>query len=465
MDAALAHTYVRRMEREDLTEDLSYERLGDTSFAHVASRPILRLRRGDQRAHVEIVLLDGDHSIDVSVQPAAVVDLVNGHARRLGRDPNAWRATLWRAMRDDAERWRMWSSTPRGDLSRLLGGLGHPMLAAAYDAGAAAVTEIPKWASPGFARPNAAGAAVELFGTRCATRTVMRAFAAWLTRPRLSWWHLGAAVVAATAVEPDDAARWLATDAEASSGGPPSVEKVRAAVAGLALLDRDRARRLLHDARRAPDGAEARRLLAVLASLLDVERDLRWPPPARLSDLEAACLRAASLDPAPPPPPRPAPVAIEAPAARAHPAGAAPVAGGASTAATHPDWTTARRAPSVRGPAPRHDVEFSPSSMAIHVAGMTAHDDIELVAPRTPSELAAWGQLLRNCLADFAPAVAAGVTAVFGIRVSGALAGAVEVRHGRIIQLLGPSNRPLPPRVVVAVAHQVERALAASRLH
>lgn len=307
-----------------------------------------------------------------------------------------------------------------------------------------------------------AGAARELFGTRCATRAVKRAFAAWLTRPRLSWWHLGAAVVAATAVEPDDVAEWLATDAEATDATPPSIEQVRTAAAGLALLDRERVRRLLRDARRAPSGAEARRFFAVLGALVDVERDLRWPPPARLAELEAACLRAAALDPAPPPPPRLAPTLIEGPAP-AHRAHAAPDHDIASRTEPHPDWTTARGAPSARGPAPRRDAEFPPSPMAAHLAGMTAADEIELVAPRTPAELAAWGRLLRNCLADFAPAVAAGVTAVFGIRVIGALTGAVEVRQGRIIQLLGPSNRPLPRNVVAAVAGHVETALAASR--
>ena len=103
--------------------------------------------------------------------------------------------------------------------------------------------------------------------------------------------------------------------------------------------------------------------------------------------------------------------------------------------------------------------ELPPGPVAQALCRLPVTSDIQLVLPRTPRELATWGRLLGNCLADFAPAVAAGTTAIVGVRQRGALVAALELRDGCIVQFLGPRNRPPPARLSEVVAHHVERQL------
>jgi hypothetical protein len=109
-----------------------------------------------------------------------------------------------------------------------------------------------------------------------------------------------------------------------------------------------------------------------------------------------------------------------------------------------PAWTTPRRAPPTtvaRAPdAPFvHGDELRRRFDGVFVAG----GELELVLPRTPQELAAWGRMLDNCLADFAAAVAEGRSVIVGVRRRRALVAALELQPdlASVVQFLGPRNR------------------------
>lgn len=445
---------------EPLAPELVYERRAASSVLRCTARPILRLRRDGPRVHVDLVLLDGDRFVEVSFHPAAASALVAGHARRAGRDPNGWLGAVAAAVIDDAERWGTWSppatSPCRTHLVALLGGLAHPVLASAYEAGTAPVGEVPRWASAALAAIAAADAAVELFGPRRATRPVVRSLAGFLSRPRLAWWQLALVVGARESLEADEVASLLAIepgeeDADAAER-LPEADDLLAVGAAVAAAPAGWSRRMLGGA--LPGAGGARRAARALRLLLDVAADLRGPLPAHLDDLEAVCLRAACVDPTPraasvaptvaPVPPTPPPAA---PSVRA-PAG----------------WTRPRGAPVVTGRRPAADLVFRHPPLVRELHGV-ALDELQLVLPRTPDELRAWGRLLGNCLGDFGPAVASGRTTVVGVRQGGLFVAAFELRlHDRtLVQFLGAHNR-VPPAAVVrpVVAELARRALVAA---
>ena len=82
--------------------------------------------------------------------------------------------------------------------------------------------------------------------------------------------------------------------------------------------------------------------------------------------------------------------------------------------------------------------------------GCVLDGDLELVLPRTPDELRAWGRMLGNCLGDFGAAVAEQRSVIVGVRQRGALVAAVELLPNlrEVRQFLGVRNR-VPPRSVV----------------
>ena len=434
---------------ERLTDGLWYERqTASSSVVGVRRRstgdvePVLRLRRGSmnaRRVHVDLVLLGGDRAVEVSFHPAAVVDLVRGHAERRGADANGWLGALVPAVAHDAGRWGSWTpaATSAGGSSALavLGGVAHPILGAAYDGGVTPAGEVPRWAAPALAESSMAAAAVRLFGAPAASRTVTRALASLLLRPAIAWWQLAVASAITSVCGADDVATVVAADGT-EPAGLPSAEDVAVLRAGFALLEPARAKRLAVDAL-AVGGA--RRLEHALRSLVDAGDDIPWPPPVRLADLEAACLRATAIDPAPPrpaPPPRRAVLVDDRPA---------------PPAAGRPAWTTARRAPATAaGRAPASDAAFAHPSAVRAFDGCVLDGDLELVLPRTPEELRAWGRMLGNCLGDFGAAVAEHRSVIVGVRQRGALVAAVELLPNlrEIRQFLGARNR-VPPSSVV----------------
>lgn len=437
---------------ERLTDGLWYDRRAPSaSLVGVRRRttdpvePVLRLRRGamnGRRLHVDLVLLGGDRTVEVSFHPAATVDLVRGHARRRGFDANGWIGRLLGAVVDDAARWGSWTpSAPDLVASPLavLGGVTHPLLGRAYDAGVDPAPQVPRWASPALAEPSMAAAAVRLFGAANATRPVVRALGALLLRPTTPWWHLGVAVALAPRVTPDDVATALHLEAapDLPTVAPlPTAEDLAVLRTGLALLDPQRARQLVTDAiLRCGVG----RLTSVLRTLAEVKDDVRWPPPARLDELEALCLRATAIDPAPPTPPLPRP----------GPAVAAPP----PPRPARPTWSTPRRAPETSGRphAPGEAFVHPPAVRALDHDALV--DELELVLPRTPEELRTWGRLLGSCLGDFGAAVAEHRSVIVGVRHRHALVAALELRPNlrEVVQFLGPGNRVPPANVTAPV--------------
>jgi hypothetical protein len=469
---------------ERLTEGLWYERQAPSvSVVHVGGSAaersaVLRVRRAamnGRRVHVDLVLLGGARTIDVSFHPAAAVDVVRGHARRRSSDGNGWLGALVPAVVADGARWSAWSPPAGLAAHAVLGGLAHPLVGVAYEAGVRAAAEVPRWASAALAEETASAAAVRLFGARSATRTVMAALGGFFVQqPAFAWWQLAAAVAAADVVEPDELAAILsargpsvglapegaaatapaalAVDSAAAWAGepvevvPPS-EAIAVLREGFRRLEHGRTRRLVVDAVVSAGGGGVRRLVRALRSLVDLADDVRWPPPARLAELEVVLLQASAVDPSPPP--------------TRTMCGSAPAADRPTVPAPAATWSTPRRAPPTSGrPAPRgafvHDVGARRRFDGVHLAG----GELELVLPRTPQELTAWGRMLDNCLGDFAAAVAQGRSVIVGVRRRRALVAALELRPDlrTVVQFLGPRNRVPSATVTTPVLAAVERA-------
>jgi hypothetical protein len=427
------------VDMERLTDGLWFERESASSSVFGIARlrpgrsgeeiePVLRFRRGamnGRRLHVDLVLLGGDRSVEVSFHPAATVDLVHGHAQRRGHDGNGWLGALLAEVVADAVRWGSW--TPADVAASVpfavLGGVAHPLLGAAYDAGVAPAAEIPRWASGALAESSMAACAARLFGAAAVTRSVVRALGRFLLLPVPDWWQLAACCAGAAVLSPDEiAAALVARRADATAGESrlPNAEDVTVLRAGFVRLERTRAKRLLVDSVRT-GAASTPRLARVLRSLVEVEDDLRWPPPVRFADLEAVCLRAAALDPA--------------------------------TVADDSGWAVPRVAPATRARRPVvAGAAFDHSARARDLDGAVV-GDLELVLPRTAAELHTWGRLLDNCLGDFAAAVTEGRSTIVGVRERGRLVAALELRPDRrsVVQFLARRNRVPPASVTSAV--------------
>ncbi|HVF33657.1 MAG TPA: hypothetical protein VM933_11530, partial [Acidimicrobiales bacterium] len=244
---------------ERLTAGLEYDRRGAVSAVLTEGEEVLRFRRGEGRAHLDLVLLGGWRTVEISLQPAAAVRLVGERARRRGADANGWSGALAGAVRTDAASWGL-AVEGDGSLLRVLGGTVHPALAAAYGEGAGDVDEVPRWAAVALARPTMRAAAETWFGAATATRPVVRGLALALARLPSSWWRLAAATAGAEVLEPSDLAAVLSIAGDDAVGPLPTAEDLTVLRAGLGRVGPSRARRLLAEAvaegaRRRPRGA------------------------------------------------------------------------------------------------------------------------------------------------------------------------------------------------------------------
>jgi hypothetical protein len=195
-----------------------------------------------------------------------------------------------------------------------------------------------------------------------------------------------------------------------------------------------------------------------MRSLVDLGDDVRWPPPVRLADLEALLLRTSTVDQAARPvrgrPPNAtlATLATTAPATRT----AGPVL---------PAWSTPRRPPATAAPAtptalaPDGPFAYDDETRSRFDGLQLAGGELELVLPRTPQELAAWGRMLENCLGDFAAAVAEHRSVILGVRRRRALVAALELRPDlrTVVQFLGARNRVPPATVTTPVLGALDR--------
>ena len=131
----------------------------------------------------------------------------------------------------------------------------------------------------------------------------------------------------------------------------------------------------------------------------------------------------------------------------------APDPGGRALRAPTVSTTASRRAAG----APQQPLPRPPWAAAVDAADLGGGLTLELA--RTPAELAGWGRLLQNCLADFGPAAVDGRSVLVGVRHHGRLVACAEVAaDGDLRQLLGPGNRRAPAAVVAAVVAHLDRA-------
>jgi hypothetical protein len=443
----------------------------------------------EDRLLVELALLPIARTVDVSLQPdllRQVLPIGHGPCR-----PGTAGSTVARWVVSLLEGTRAWrpADPDRSGLMATVGGAAFPLLGNAYDRGAAALCEIPRWAGPVLAGATPRDGARAGFGpkaTRTVARTLVEGLMAEAVPPppgvtvlvdggppgsgRIDLFRLAMALMADASAEPDRIARLLCT-----SGPPhpperwPGGEQIAAGRALAIRLGPAGIERVLADAVAREDGSvlldEICRLVPGVVHLLPAR------PAHRLEDLRDQCRALLPIDPDPGAggwsrtrgrrpvtglPTRRAPVrpvVVGRPPVRA----VQPRFGGPSP---RPDPRRRMHvAPAAPALAPSTRLMVSTRAAALH--GVEVGDGLRIVLPRSTDELAEWGRALRNCVGSFGPAVAAGRSLLFGVEVHDVLAYCLEIApDGGVRQFLGERNRPVPPAVAGAVCrHLVEAGM------
>jgi hypothetical protein len=441
----------------------------------------VRLERDGDRVRCSLTFRSGAMAVDVSIQPGAVVRTSDGLARERCIDPHRWssvlagRAALWAGLDPASSR----GPAQQTALLRTMTVITHPLLGQIVAAGAEPLAEIPRWASPVLRAADASGAARALVGAD-ATRRVARSLMASLrpsctgagtgtgTGTTIDLGPLSLAVIAAGLVTADELATVI------DERGPtrllaelPSVDDVEVCRRGLAVLPPQRRAAVLRDAARAADPAC---LTEVMHHLWWARDRVEHPLPGRIADLRRVCAHQVAVLPspsarpvetapavAPRQPPRiPRPIAHQT-------AAATRVADEQAIVTPPPRRTPARpveptpvcAAPTPNGHHPSHWTTPQPLRL---IDGLTT-SGLRLVVPRSTNELRRWGDLLHNCLADYAGASARGESWLVAIERDDTVIGCIEVTPTtrRIRQALGPRNRPLPRDVLTVAVRALER--------
>lgn len=426
----------------------------------IADRSVVALAPGDRRVRVGLVMPVLGRVVDVSVQPNAACRALDEAARQAGAPASAVESTARRRLAEAAHRSAAWEPGVDMCLARAFGGVAFPLLAAAYDHGAAPLGEIPRWAEPVLAARNFTEGASVAFGD-AATRPVRRGLAEAI-RPlgsgEIDLGVLALALMGRDVLQPDRLARVLCGErALHPRTDLPDAAELRSARHTLAGWGDRRTERVLLDAAARPDG------LRMLSDTLLYARQLgdHGPPHplpsglAELHDAHRALMRSAPTRPArrparrrQPARPDPAPSADHAP--RLLPG--AP----AEAAAARPPHRMLPPGAALPAVAPGTPIPARGRARALD--GMAA-GDLTLVLPHVAGDLTRWGRLLSNCLGDFGPAAAAGRAVLVGVTRANRLVYAVELTPaGAIRQFCGRANRP----PAVADRRAVVRALAAN---
>jgi hypothetical protein len=397
------------------------------------------------RIRIGLVLPPRSRPLDVSIQPGVVERAVLDAARAADVHPEAATRATVRWLRDRARAAGHPALPDTPGLVAIAGAAPFPLLGAAYRAGAGEVREVPRWATGVLAAVTARDGARAGFGS-AATRPVVAALATALVPPSpggpARFGPLALALAGAAVLEPDQLARLLREAAEGPIEDWPSPQTLAATRRLCARVGARVALGLLTDAARRPDGF-AHLALAVAAhhtapptrdrlpARLDAftaEVAARMPLDPRLVTASAVPAGGTAADPAGPEARRTLPAGPEA--RRTPPAGPAAASG------------PSRRSP---GGGPRR----GPSAARVHGHRI---GELRLVEPRSADELAAWGTLLDNCLADYRDAWAAGRSRLIGVERDGRLRACLEVTpEGRLRQFLGARNRPVPAAERAAV--------------
>lgn len=406
----------------------------------------IRLTRDGDRVRCSLTFRNGAMAVDVSIQPGAVVRTCEGLARERCIDPNRWSSVL----AGRAARWAGVDPTETlGDaqhaaLLRTMTVITHPLLGRAVTAGAEPLNEIPRWASPVLRATDASGAARALVGA-ASTRRVARSLAASLlpigTHRSVDLGPLSLAVIAAGLVTADELANVLDERGPARLPAElPTVDDIADCRRGLAVLPAQRRAAVLVDAAHADDPT----------ALTEVMRHLWWardrvehPLPGRIAELRRVCAHQVPVltDPVTRPVEN---RAVDEPSTPPRRPPARPV-----------EPTAVFAAPSPNGHHPSHWTTPQPLRP---IDGLTV-GGVRLIVPRSANELRRWGDVLHNCLADYAGASSRGESWLVAIERDDTVIGCIEVTPAtrRIRQALGPRNRALPRDVLTVVVRTLER--------
>ena len=412
------------------TSTASWRVTGDTIEIRVADRSVVALTPSGRSVRIGLVVPVLGRVVDVSVQPASACAALAEAADRAGIAATAVEVAARQAVVEGARRAGAWAPSSEMCLLRAFGGLAFPLLGAAYDAGAAPLPDVPRWAAPILAAPTISDGATVAFGSS-ATRPVRRALVEAI-RPlptgEVDLAALVLAVMGRSVLQPDRLARVLRCDRVRHLPAElPDLADVEAARSVLRQWDDVRTERVLLDAAALSGGVK------LLLDTVSYARQLgdHGPPgplPNRLGELHDAhrsLMRSSSSTTPPPGERRPGRARAAARSCRAeqvppHHALAprtALAAVGAATAITSP-----------------------PAARAL---GGRLVGDLTLVVPHTVGDLTRWGRLLSNCLSDFGPSAAAGLSTIIGVRRDNRLIYAIELSAGGAIrQFCGRANRP-----------------------
>jgi hypothetical protein len=412
----------------------------------VADRPVVLLTPTEGRVKVGLVMPVVDRVIDVSVQPASSCSALEEAARRSRIPASSVDAAARAAIREAAQQADAWSPSPQLCLRGAFGGIAFPLLAAAYDVGASAIDEVPRWAAPVLAARTVGEGARVAFGTQ-ATRPVRRALVRALEPGpggALDLAVLALGLVGAAALEPDRLARVLQAERVAHPPSDlPAPAELRAAQAVLAEWSDERAESALVEALlvEAAGRADGLRLL-LEATVYARQLGDHGPSPLprtldQLHDVHRALMRTAVVPPEPDPRER-APERESAPAPRD------PEPRDRERRRPEPPrpGIAPRALPPPRYAAPGPDDRLVPSSRLRALDGSSV-GDLTFVLPHAEGDLHRWGRLLSNCLADFGSAALTGRSIIVGVQRRNQLTYAVELTPAGVIrQFSGRRNRP-----------------------
>jgi len=436
----------------------------------ISPRAGIRFTSHDGSGHVRLLFGTHSHGPDVSVQPAAVVKMLDDHGRVAGVDPNRWRVEALRALRE----WSpglAWVPLDPAKLGVAVGAFTHPLLASVYREGRATLGEVPRWASPVLRAPSPTAAARELCGARTNRRLTRVLAASLLGHGELvDLGPLALGVCASDLVSLDE----LANVIEAAAGPDrpllrlPSDDLAAARTALRAWPEHRRGSLLLDVARR----HDAAALTATMTRLRWVIESAPRPLPTRLAEVDTLCDRLIPVlaPPAHRPPraePRHREPGLREPAPESHgrPGGnepghtaLRPARGeeGLRPAGLLPEAEPPRarpRRPGARGrvapQATRPDIDRWDIPQVLRPVHDQVHGELRFCVPTSAEELRWWSRQLGNCLDTFAAAAAAQRSWLVGIRRDDLLIGCVEVcpRTRNVRQAQGPRQRALPPPV------------------
>jgi hypothetical protein len=425
-----------------------------------APRSCLVFDNSDHLVRIGLMFLPMEKAVDVSVQPSVFEQVLPVQRGRC--NPGNAGSTVARWLAEWAQSGQAWCPfDPDGvGLVGTAGGVAFPLLGAAYDRGATAIGEVPRWATRILSQPSCREGASMAFGAK-ANRTVVGSLAASLggataggdgTVPA-TLYRLGLALMGEQVLESDRIARLLIAN------GPPHPAETWPTVADVGVgrelasgLPPARMQRLLTDAVVEEDGP---RLLAeLLREGHEIFHLLPDRPANGLRALRDQCRSLLPIDPSPGAgrwrgPRGPGPNQT-APAERAWVATDAPNRGRLVAGAPRPRRARGLQAGMRRPPIAREaqvttEVALPRSIELAELNGVEVGRGFRIVIPRTVAELANWGLRLRNCVGGYGSAVVAGRSRLLGIERDGDLKYCLDLTaSGAVRQFLGECNRPVP---------------------